>query len=516
VASNSVSLSWTVPAGSTGIRLEAGTVPGATNVASAVLGAVSSYAATDVPPGTYYVRVRAIDGSGQSEPSNEIVVSVGPACAVAPNPPVLAPAVVSGNLVRLAWMQGGGCVATNFTIHAGSGPGLSNLATVNAGGALELSASAGAGTYYVRAVAMNASGASLASNEITVVVGVAHPGPVPPTSGPLILTGSQSIVISTDLAFKNDIVLRGDAVLTIRNATFTHLSDFSGQYTLTAYDRARVVIENATIKSSPWINWRFEHDSSLQMTNVTNRESQIWHGFQDRARAIAVGVSTFRGTVSDASSFLVDGAGDTFIETVYPRGSTVNEAYPRTIGSPGYVFPNTGETGGTFPQLLIRNVPVTAWGITYVPESAVTITDTDSLAVTFRIDERFSGLTAEFSNLGPKLYADQSWTTGGATLRLVNTKTLPWSPLVSGNNNTLVVRDSELADFAMGYGNSSAFFFNSSLNFVRANFGQRVTLNNCVVTGDVVAGENGVVTLNGSRVFGQIVRVANGQVFVNP
>lgn len=47
-------------------------------------------------------------------------------------------------------------------------------------------------------------------------------------------TGRQSMVISNSLAFKNNIVLRDDAVLIIRNATFSHLSDFSGQYGLEA------------------------------------------------------------------------------------------------------------------------------------------------------------------------------------------------------------------------------------------------------------------------------------------
>ena len=80
----------------------------------------------------------------------------------------------------------------------------------------------------------------------------------------------------------------------------------------------------------------------------------------------------------------------------------------------------------------------------------------------------------------------------------------------------LIVRDSELADFAMGHGNSSAFFFNSTLTFVRANFGQRITLTGCTVTGDLVAAQDGVITLAGTRVLGQIVRQGNGQIIVSP
>jgi hypothetical protein len=323
------------------------------------------------------------------------------------------------------------------------------------------------------------------------------------------------MVISNNLAFKNNIVLRDDAVLIIRNATFSHLSDFSGQYNLEAYDRSRVIIENATIKSSLWIHWRFTQDSSLQMTNVVNDEALMWSGFHDRAWAVAVGVSKFWGTVANSSSFTIDGANSTFIETVFPPGSTVNESYPKTIGAAGYAFPNAGDTGA-LPRLALRNVTTTQWGITYVPGTAVTITDTDPVTVTFRIDPQFTGLKAEFSNLRAQLYTDSTWTTGNATLRLVNTRTAPWSPGVLANDSTLIIRDSDLADIALGGGNSTVIISNSTILFLRANNSQRFTVTGSTVNGDVVATGNSVITLIGTRVTGQIVRQDNGQVLITP
>jgi hypothetical protein len=304
-------------------------------------------------------------------------------------------------------------------------------------------------------------------------------------------------------------------VLTIRNATFSHMSDFSGQYELNAYDRARVVIENATIKGSLWMHWRFAQDSVLQMTNVVNDESNIWSGFHDRARAVVVGVSKFWGTVAQSTSFVVDGAKSTFIETVFSPGATVLESYPKTIGAAGYAFPNVGEAG-PLPRLNLRNVDSTLWGITYVPGTTVTIADTDPLVVTYRIDPQFSGITAEFSNLRAQLYTDSSWTTGNAMLRLVNTRTWPWSPGVLGNNNTLIIRDSELADIALGGGNSTVNISNSTILFLRANNSQRFTVTGSTVNGDVVATGNSVINLIGTRVTGQIVRQDNGQIFITP
>lgn len=519
VAGNTVTLSWNVPLGATSIRLGAGTSPGATNVTNSVIGAISGVTAPNVPNGTYYVRVHAIDASGESAASNEVTVIVGGtgACVTPPGAPTLAPAMVTGNSVALSWTPtASACAATTFTVLAGSAPGSSNLAAVPTGSAPTLSASAPNGTYYVRVVAVNAAGSSIPSNEITIVVGTPGGGTVPPpASGPIILAGTQSMVISNNLAFKNNIVLRDDAVLIIRNATFSHLSDFSGQYQLQAYDRSRVIIENATIKSSLWTHWRFEQDSSLQMINVVNDESFIWSGFQDRAKAVALGVSKFWGTVADGSSFIVDGAQSTFIETVFSPGSTVNESYPKTIGAAGYAFPNAGDAGA-LPRLDLKNVTATQWGITYVPGTAVIIADSDPVTVTFRIDRQFTGLTAEFSNLRAQLYTDSTWTTGDATLRLVNTKTALWSPGTLANDSTLIIRDSDLADVALGGGNSTVIISNSTITFLRANNSQRFTVTGSTVNGDVVATGNSVITLIGTRVTGQIVRQDNGQISIMP
>lgn len=79
VTGNAVSLSWTasVPAASV-VRyvLEAGSASGVANIATFDLGLQTSLAVGGVPPGTYYVRVRAMNYAGASLPSNEVVVFV--------------------------------------------------------------------------------------------------------------------------------------------------------------------------------------------------------------------------------------------------------------------------------------------------------------------------------------------------------------------------------------------------------------------------------------------------------
>lgn len=180
VVDSTVALSWTVPFGATGIRLEAGTAPALTDIANSLIAAAGSYTATNVPPGTYYVRVRAADPSGESAPSNEVVVAVGgsapsPGCSQPPNPPALLAPSVNGNSVSFMWSAAAGCPATGFTLHAGTGPGLSNIAIVNVGNLSAFTASAPNGTYYVRVIAQNAFGASAASNDVIATIGTTTP-----------------------------------------------------------------------------------------------------------------------------------------------------------------------------------------------------------------------------------------------------------------------------------------------------------------------------------------------------
>lgn len=75
----SVQLTWTLPAPSpdvTGYVLDVGSRPGAPDLASVALGRVPTLAGPEVPPGRYFVRVRAVNAVGTSAPSNEVVIDV--------------------------------------------------------------------------------------------------------------------------------------------------------------------------------------------------------------------------------------------------------------------------------------------------------------------------------------------------------------------------------------------------------------------------------------------------------
>jgi hypothetical protein len=187
VAQSTVTFTWTAPGGPIiGYVLEAGSGSGLSNLARLVVGPTPSFSAIGVPPGTYFVRIRAIDADGQGAPSNEVVVTVtGGGCTAPPNPPVLT-AAVSGRSVNLTWSSGG-CPTSNFALHAGSSPGSSNLAIANMGVRTSFSATVPAGTYYLRVFAQNAFGSSAASNEAIAQVAA---GSVPNVTGTWRLTRS--------------------------------------------------------------------------------------------------------------------------------------------------------------------------------------------------------------------------------------------------------------------------------------------------------------------------------------
>lgn len=80
VNGGTVTLNWLAATGAcaaNGYTLQAGSLPGANNLVNAPVGAVTSFVASNVGAGTYFVRVRGTGPAGTSVPSNEVVVTVG-------------------------------------------------------------------------------------------------------------------------------------------------------------------------------------------------------------------------------------------------------------------------------------------------------------------------------------------------------------------------------------------------------------------------------------------------------
>jgi hypothetical protein len=146
--------------------IEAGSAPGLADVG------VIQFASTtrirgfsNVPPGTYYVRVRAVVDGAAGPPSNEVVVVVG--CSWGE---LDLRSTVLGLQVQLVWSAIG--VIQGVQLEAGTAPGLSDVAVVLLPRTSDrLTATAAPGTYYVRVRPIGLCGAGPPSNEVRVNAG---------------------------------------------------------------------------------------------------------------------------------------------------------------------------------------------------------------------------------------------------------------------------------------------------------------------------------------------------------
>jgi hypothetical protein len=170
VANATLTLGWHAgpsPA-ATSFIVEAGTALGATDVGVFAVGSATSVSGT-LTAGTYFIRVRGVGASGAGAASSEVIVTV-PGAPTPPNAPGALNASVAGGVVTLQWSAATGN-ATTYVVEAGSASGRSNLGAFVTGH-LDTSfvTPAPSGTYFVRVRAANAFGASVPSNEVTVVV----------------------------------------------------------------------------------------------------------------------------------------------------------------------------------------------------------------------------------------------------------------------------------------------------------------------------------------------------------
>jgi hypothetical protein len=162
---NSITFNWLAPG--SGVRptaylVEAGTRPGETIVALPVPTA-TTFNISNVPPGTYYVRVRAATAAGAGAPTNEVVVTTGSTSALCT--PVDVPAPINfrtvGGLINFEWdAPTHGAAPLGYRLEAGTAPGLADIATVGLGPGRVFTVAAPPGTYYLQLRAVGACGTS--------------------------------------------------------------------------------------------------------------------------------------------------------------------------------------------------------------------------------------------------------------------------------------------------------------------------------------------------------------------
>jgi len=160
--------------------LEAGFAPGATAITLPIPGTGTTFTVPGVPPGTYYVRVRAVNAHGTSGASDEVMLVVGVGGLGLPDSPTGLTAFMAGDRITITWTPAaGGGPASGYVVEAGSSSGASNIATLDVPIASFTFSPVPNGFYFIRVRARNAAGVSLPSTEVMVVVGNV---PAPPSS----------------------------------------------------------------------------------------------------------------------------------------------------------------------------------------------------------------------------------------------------------------------------------------------------------------------------------------------
>lgn len=182
-----VQFSWGAPPGSqpTSYVIEAGSTSGVSNIAVFDTGsAATGLTVNNVPPGTYFVRVRGRDAAGVGPASTEVTVVVsGSGTAPGNCQPRNLTAIAVGSDVALGWEEPSGagsqCGTNRYLIEVGSAPGASNLAQVSTIGLIGsyTVSGVGPGTFYIRVRSQGPSMLSALSNELVLTItGATPPG----------------------------------------------------------------------------------------------------------------------------------------------------------------------------------------------------------------------------------------------------------------------------------------------------------------------------------------------------
>jgi hypothetical protein len=171
VAGTNVALTWSAASGPVvSYVIEAGSASGLTDLANFNTGSLNTtYSASGVVAGTYFVRVRAASAGGVGPASNEGMIVVTNTCPP-PSPPTGLTRSVSGSSVTLAWNAGSG--AASYVLEAGSSAGATDLvgADLQSSATTFMTTGVSPGSYFVRLRSTNACGQSAPSNEVTVIV----------------------------------------------------------------------------------------------------------------------------------------------------------------------------------------------------------------------------------------------------------------------------------------------------------------------------------------------------------
>lgn len=177
VQGTGLALQWTEnPLGPVivGYQIHAGSAPGLSDIGILPLPATARTFAASAPPGTYYIRVHAVNAAGVSVASNEAVIVAGPTTCTVPLTPLNFAATSTSRRLTLTWnAPEAGAIPTGYVVRAGTTSGASSWGTVTipaTATTTSISALVPSGPYFLSIAAANACGESGVAPEVSLTI----------------------------------------------------------------------------------------------------------------------------------------------------------------------------------------------------------------------------------------------------------------------------------------------------------------------------------------------------------
>jgi hypothetical protein len=319
---------------------------------------------------------------------------------------------------------------------------------------------------------------------------------------PIVLEGDEVMeIVGVRYIHNNDIVLRDQARLIIRDSVFEHLEEYTFQHGLNASGSSQVVLENSDLYTActGMLNWGFFEQASFIASNVTHTGGcNTWNFFSGSSTADISNWPYFGGTFCDQSRGTITASSDLEVELCWPSGAVVDESLPTTIDR--FSFPNDNDEGIDF-SLEITDSTIDGWGIGVNPGNDITIRDAEAVTVSVIVGLPWQNETVVLEGLDSKTYEDQTWEIVDATLRFINVTTYGWEPNAFATN-TLIIRNSNYSGSTNNSSTATYIIENSTVGAIQTQESVSMTIRDSVITGDVIARNDSTITLIDSIVAG--------------
>ncbi|MDA1188610.1 MAG: chitobiase/beta-hexosaminidase C-terminal domain-containing protein [Chloroflexi bacterium] len=312
---------------------------------------------------------------------------------------------------------------------------------------------------------------------------------------PLQLSGDDVLEIAdTYYIMANDILLSDNATLIIRDSTLFYKEDHAFQYGLTATGNSKVIFSDSRLFTACTgsLNWHIADDAVMNASNIVMPTCNIWTLVSGHGTANVDNWDLYGGTTCDNATLDISNSRDMELELCFPQNAVVDAVLPTEIDE--FVIPQPIDQNVNF-TVRVTDSTVDGWGVGVPPGSDITIRDTPAVTISVTMGFPWTGETVVLDGLAKKLYEDQTWEIVDAKLRLVNTRTYGWEPNVFGNDNTMIIRNSDYSGNSVNSSNGKYVVENSTTGLMMSFESVEMTISGSTIIGDVIASQNSVITL---------------------